>query len=129
MPIGPSPELCRGRFLLYNGGLKITLQGFREDLNEFMFIKMFRTVLGTEEVLCVSAVIICIVAHRCLKLYHFLGNIVFSPLVEYKLCEATGFVQVTAVSSVPRPVLGGVGAGGRSGRLHKEEKIGTHKRL
>ena len=33
-------------FLIYNIGMKISVQGFCEDLNDFIFFKVLRTVLG-----------------------------------------------------------------------------------
>lgn len=60
---------------------------------------------------------------HCIKLCHLFGNLVF-PGLEYKLYVAAGFVRVTAISSVPRRVLGEVGK-----KMVERKNRGTYNSL
>ena len=96
------PKLSLVGFLISNMRMKLTFQSFCEDLNEFILRCLEGCLVHSK--FSVSAVTLCSGAHSYIKLCHLFGNLL-SPQLEYKLCAAADFVQITTITSQPRNFL------------------------
>lgn len=111
-PLCPwSRSACLGTFLIYTMGMKITVKGFWEDFNEYIF-KVGRTVLGTQQILYASAgTVCCIPVTVCCVIYFII--LLSHSSQSISSVKPQALFRSRLLSPVLRTVLdeGGVGNG------------------